>query len=210
MGFWIYMFIMDLLIPIIMILFGRAFLKKAPKEINYVFGYRTSRSMKNRDTWEFAHRYCGKIWLICGLALIPIVAGIMLCFIGADTKTVGYVGAALLVFPLLLIILSVILTERALKNTFDKSGNPFLENTTIGTILSVKKQWWLKINTKPIRKHALDGATFPHIVTVKYTVDGNEIVKKKWLKSFVTPPSVNEQVAVIYRTDKPTKFRLEL
>ena len=203
------MFIMDLLIPIIMILLGRAFLKKAPKEINYIFGYRTSRSMKNRDTWEFAHRYCGKIWLICGLTLIPIVAGIMLCFIGADTKTVGYVGAALLVFPPLLIILSIILTERALKNAFDKNGNPFSENTAIGTILSVKKQWWLKVNTKPKRKHALDGATFPHIVTVKYTVDGNEIVKKKWLKSFVAPPSVNEQVTVIYRTDNPTKCRLE-
>ena len=94
MGFWIYMLIMDLLIPTVMVLFGRAFLKKAPKEINYVFGYGTSRSMKNKDTWEFAHRYCGKIWLICGFALIPIVAGIMLCFIGADTKTVGYVGAA--------------------------------------------------------------------------------------------------------------------
>ena len=101
------MFIMDLLIPIVMVLFGRPFLKKAPKEINYVFGYRTSRSMKNKDTWEFAHRYCGKIWLICGFALIPIVAGIMLCFIGADTKTVGYVGAALLVFPLLLIKMSI-------------------------------------------------------------------------------------------------------
>ena len=85
-----------------------------------------------------------------------------------------------------------------------------MENKTTGIILSVKKQWWLKVNTKPIRKHALDGATFPHIVTVKYTVGGNEIVKKKWLKSFVIPPSVNEQVAVIYRTDKPTKFRLEL
>ena len=85
-----------------------------------------------------------------------------------------------------------------------------IESKTVGTILSVKKQWWLKVNTKPIRKHALDGATFPHIVTVKYTVDVNEIVRKKWLKSFVTPPSVNEQVAVIYRTDKPTKFRLEL
>ena len=134
----------------------------------------------------------------------------MLCFIGADTKTVGYVGAAILVFPLLLIILSVILTERALKNAFDKNGNPFLENTAIGTILSVKKQWWLKVNTKPIRKHALDGATFPHIVTVKYIVNGNEIVKKKWLKSFVAPPNVNEQVTVVYREDKPTKFRLEL
>ena len=84
-----------------------------------------------------------------------------------------------------------------------------IESKAVGTILSVKKQWWLKVNTKPVRKHALDGATFPHIVTVKYTVDGVEYTKKKWLKSFVTPPSVNEQVAVIYRTDKPTKFRLE-
>ena len=83
-----------------------------------------------------------------------------------------------------------------------------MESKTIGIILSVKKQWWLKVNTKPIRKHALDGATFPHIVTVKYTVEGNEIIKKKWLKACITPPSVNDQVAVIYRTDKPTKFRL--
>ena len=41
-----------------------------------------------------------------------------------------------------------------------------IESKTVGTILSVKKQWWLKVNTKPIRKHALDGATFPHIVTL--------------------------------------------
>ncbi len=209
MGFWIYMFIMDLLIPIVMLLFGRAFLKKAPKEINYVFGYRTSRSMKNRDTWEFAHRYCGRIWWIIGVTLIPIVIATMLCFIGADNNTVGYVGVAILMLPLLFIILSIVLTERALKNAFDHNGNPFLESKTIGTILSVKKQWWLKVNTKPIRKHALDGATFPHIVTVKYTVDGNEFIRKKWLKACVTPPSVNGQVEVVYREDKPDKFRLE-
>ena len=54
-----------------------------------------------------------------------------------------------------------------------------MDHKVIGTVVSVKKQWWLKVNTKPVRMHALDGATFPHIVTVKYTVDGNEIVKKK-------------------------------
>ena len=85
-----------------------------------------------------------------------------------------------------------------------------MENKTIGMILSVKKQWWLKVNTKPIRTHALDGAAFPHIVTVKYTVDGNEIIKKKWLSSSVTPPSVNERVTVVYRKDKPIRFRLEI
>ena len=56
MGFWIFMLIMDLLLPFTMIGFGRYFTKKAPKEINSVFGYRTSMSMKNKDTWEFAHK----------------------------------------------------------------------------------------------------------------------------------------------------------
>ena len=36
MGFWIFMLIMDLLLPFTMIGFGRYFMKKAPKEINSV------------------------------------------------------------------------------------------------------------------------------------------------------------------------------
>ena len=49
MGFWIFMFLMTLWIPLTMIGFGRYFQKKAPKEINAAFGYRTKRSMKNRE-----------------------------------------------------------------------------------------------------------------------------------------------------------------
>ena len=52
MGFWIFMLIMDLLLPFTMIGFGRYFMKKAPKEINSVFGYRTSMSMKNIAAWQ--------------------------------------------------------------------------------------------------------------------------------------------------------------
>lgn len=48
MGFWIFMLVMNLLIPATMAGFGRAFLKKAPGKINYAFGYRTSMSMKIR------------------------------------------------------------------------------------------------------------------------------------------------------------------
>ena len=39
MEFWIYMLIMDLLLPFTMIGFGKYFMKKAPKEINAMFGY---------------------------------------------------------------------------------------------------------------------------------------------------------------------------
>ena len=61
-GFWIFMLIMDLLVPFTMIGWGKLFLDKAPKNINYTFGYRTTMSMKNQDTWQFAHKYCGKLW----------------------------------------------------------------------------------------------------------------------------------------------------
>ena len=41
-----------------------------------------------------------------------------------------------------------------------------MDQKTAGTVVSVKKQWWLKVNTKPIRMNTLDGATFPHIIKV--------------------------------------------
>jgi len=50
---------------------------------------------------------------------------------------------------------------------------------SIGIVIEAKKQWWLKINKKPLRTHALDGATFLYIIKVKYTVDGNDCVKRK-------------------------------
>ena len=60
MGFWCFMLAMDLIIPLSMIFLGKYFSKRAPKEINMLFGYRTTRSTKNQDTWQFAHRYLRK------------------------------------------------------------------------------------------------------------------------------------------------------
>ena len=123
MGFWIYMLIMDLLIPTVMVLFGRAFLKKAPKEINYVFGYRTNMSMKNKDTWDFAHKYFGKRWFCLGWLLIPISVIPMLFVIGKGEDIIGTVGMVVMVIDLILLIAPIFPTERALKKIFDKDGN---------------------------------------------------------------------------------------
>ena len=62
MVFQFFMFMSVLLIPVIMVVFGALFRKKAPGRINLVYGYRTLRSMKNVDTWNFAHHYIGKKW----------------------------------------------------------------------------------------------------------------------------------------------------
>ncbi len=42
-----------------------------------------------------------------------------------------------------------------------------MEKETMGTVISVIKQWWLKVNRKPARVHAMDGAAFPHTIKVK-------------------------------------------
>lgn len=123
MGFWIFILIMCLLFPTIMILFGKMFLKTAPKEINYIFGYRTNMSMKNRDTWEFAHKFCGKIWYYVGLAMIPISVIPLLFVIGKGEDIIGTVGCIICMIGVAVIIASIFPTEIALRKNFDKDGN---------------------------------------------------------------------------------------
>ena len=122
MGFWVFMLIMTLLIPIMMIAFGKLFSKRAPKSINYAVGYRTKRSMMNMDTWKFAHAYFGRLWFICGLILLPISAVVMLLMLGKDDSTVGTVGEILTIVQLIPLIGAVIPTEKALKKNFDEFG----------------------------------------------------------------------------------------
>lgn len=122
MGFWVFMLLMDLIIPFTMIGFGKYFIEKAPQEINSVFGYRTSMSMKNKDTWKFAHTYCGKIWYRCGCILLPVsVIGILLV-IGKSSDEVGTAGGAICVIQMIPLVGSIIPTEIALRKNFDKNG----------------------------------------------------------------------------------------
>ena len=83
-----------------------------------------------------------------------------------------------------------------------------MDKDTIGTVLSVAKQWWLKVNTKPIRMGALDGATFPHIIKVEYVVDGNTYTKRKWIGAGSPVPAIGSTVTVLYCPDKPGKSKI--
>ena len=123
MGFWVVMLIMDLLIPVTMIVFGWKFLKKPPKEINPAFGYRTAMSMKNKDTWDYAHKVSGKIWLISGLVLLPLAVIAMIFFIGKTIGAIGTAGGIICLIEMIPLIFTQSPTEAALKKHFDKNGN---------------------------------------------------------------------------------------
>lgn len=85
-----------------------------------------------------------------------------------------------------------------------------MEKEVIGTVIEAKKYWWLKINKKPVRTHALDGAAFPYIIKVKYTVDGNDYVKRKWIGTGCPVPDVGSSLTVVYCVEKPSKAKILL
>lgn len=128
MGFWIFMLFMDMMMPLMMIVFGKWFLKSAPKEINIVFGYRTSMSMKNKDTWDFAHRSCGKLWCRCGAAMLPVSVAAMLFAMGKNENVTGTVGGIVCAVQTIILIVSIYLTEKALKKNFDRSGKRYSDH----------------------------------------------------------------------------------
>lgn len=80
-------------------------------------------SMKNRDTWQFAHKYCGKQFLIFGLIMLPLSAAAMYLSVGAAQDTIGFIGGAICFVQTIPMIVSIVLTEKALRNSFDSDGN---------------------------------------------------------------------------------------
>jgi len=121
--FWGFMLIMVLLVPLTMLFFGVRFEKAAPKEINPVFGYRTAMSMKNQETWKFAHEYIGKLWKTWGWLTLLISAAAMFFALGKDITGVSILGVVICAIQIAIMLVTIIPTELALKKNFDKNGN---------------------------------------------------------------------------------------
>lgn len=122
MGFWLFCTIMVLLTPGVMLFFGWRFQKKPPKTINSLYGYRTTRSMKSQETWDFAHRYCGQLWFRIGLVLLPVSLLAMFPVLGGETGLVGIWCCVVVLIQVVVLVGSLFPVERALKQTFDEFG----------------------------------------------------------------------------------------
>ena len=123
MWFWWVMLFCDLLIPVTMLIGGRVMWKHCPNSINGLFGYRTHRSMKNMDTWKFAHDYCGRLWWKLGLWMFVPSVLIHIPFYHSTEDQIATVAMILVIVQCIVLIASIIPTEHALKKTFDRNGN---------------------------------------------------------------------------------------
>ena len=50
-----------------------------------------------------------------------------------------------------------------------------------GVVTEVKTCYWLKVNTKPVRRSAIDGALLPHIIHFTYSVSGQTYKGKRYV-----------------------------
>ncbi len=122
MGFWIYMLFVASIIPLLMVGFGAYFRKKCPKNINPYFGYRTKRSMRNQETWQYAHKHCGNLWFVIGFIMLLLsyaLMVVMLLTLNRDSATVGTYGGIICGIQCVVLIASSFPTEFALKKKFD-------------------------------------------------------------------------------------------
>lgn len=122
MWFWWFMLVCNLFLPLTMIIAGWMMWKHSPKKINMVVGYRTARSIKNEETWKFAHDYCGKLWWKFGWGFAAVTILIQLPFYQGSENAISILSLVVCAVQLASIFLTIILTEKALKKNFCEDG----------------------------------------------------------------------------------------
>ena len=74
--------------PIVLLALGLGYLIFAPREANYIFGYRCTFGMGSVEAWRFTQRLAGIIWGVLGLVLTLMMTSLTKNFAGQDLQEV--------------------------------------------------------------------------------------------------------------------------
>ena len=110
------------LIPLVMIICGMSYTKRGPKHISRAQGYRSRMSMKNRETWDFAHKYLGDLWFKLGTPMLAISSVAALIIFRGSDRAIMIACTVFILLDILLMVIPVYFTEKALKANFDENG----------------------------------------------------------------------------------------
>ena len=102
-----------LLCGVIFILAGGMVYFFPPKNINGLYGYRTAKSRKSQENWDFAQIYAAKKTMLLGVFLS--VVGILAGFVTIPDNLQIIAGLAVFISACIYLIVS---TEKALKQKF--------------------------------------------------------------------------------------------
>lgn len=110
------------LLPLVMVLCGMSYVKRGPKRITRLQGYRSKMSMKNRDTWDFAHKHLGDLWFKLGAPLLAVTSVISLIVFRESNEKIMFWCCVIIAIQLAIMLFPIPLTEKALKENFDENG----------------------------------------------------------------------------------------
>jgi uncharacterized membrane protein len=109
----------SIIVPVILIVAGLFTRIGLPRKVNWWVGYRTSMACKNQETWVFAHKHSGKLWIILGFVLLVLSIGAEILI---DNEAFPWLTGVIVGVQLVAILLAIIPTELALRKVFDKNG----------------------------------------------------------------------------------------
>jgi uncharacterized membrane protein len=98
---------------LILILAGFIMYKFPPKNINLLYGYRTSSSMENQEKWDFAQNYSSKEMMKLGFFLL--ISCLLSLITNFDNLTNMFTGLGLMILIVIILLLRV---EKAIKIKF--------------------------------------------------------------------------------------------
>lgn len=80
----------------------------------------------------------------------------------------------------------------------------------MGRVTEVRRIWWIKINTKPVRKHAFDGAEYPMLICFSYEAEGAGYSGKRVINYTRRCPAVGEALTVYYDPARPERYAVKM
>jgi hypothetical protein len=103
--------------PVPIGLFALVWRKYPPADIG-IYGYRTKLSMQSKESWDYAHKLCAK--LFPRYNLITLIASEIVLFIGyaVAKDNMMIIAICLLVIQIVLVFLMCVPIDRALKEKF--------------------------------------------------------------------------------------------
>ncbi|MFC2107065.1 SdpI family protein [Bacteroidota bacterium] len=106
-------FIIPFVTAPVYIIAGLIMIKFPPKTINNAYGYRTPRSVRSQQRWDFAQKYSSRQMIIWGFVML--IASLLSSYIHTKSGFDFLIGLAILV---IFTAIPIALTEKQLKKNF--------------------------------------------------------------------------------------------
>ncbi len=119
----VFYIVFTLFVPILMTVCGIAMKKCHSDEPNNIIGYRTKRSVKNKDTWKFANELAGTLWIKTGVILTVLSAVFSIIYFYVSAKSGVWIMMSAMIIQSGFMIGTIYPVEKALQEKFDENGS---------------------------------------------------------------------------------------